>query len=152
MKVKPGDLSDPQVVELLRLHLQGMHSCSPPGHSFALDVSGLEQPDITFLAIWDEDTLLSIGAMRELAPTHGELKSMRTRSDQLRRGAATLMLVSLLDLAITRGYRRVSLETGSGEEFEPALALYRKHGFREGEAFGGYVASDFNQFFHLDLA
>ena len=151
MIVKPGDFEDPQILDLLRLHLQGMADSSPPGHSFALDLSGLQRPDVTFLSVWHADTLLAIGALKELAADHGELKSMRTRTDLVRRGAGTTLLVSLLELAIIRNYRRVSLETGSGEAFEPALALYRKHGFREGEAFADYVRSDFNQFLHLDL-
>ena len=152
MNIKPGDFDDPQIRELLRQHLQGMAETSPPGHSFALDLSGLQRADVTFLSAWDGETLLAIGAMKELATDHGELKSMRTRTDSLRRGAATAMLMALLDLARQRGYRRVSLETGSGEAFEPALALYRKHGFRNGDAFADYVGSDFNQFLHLDLA
>ena len=152
MNIKPGDFDDPQIRELLRQHLLGMAETSPPGHSFALDLSGLQRPDVTFLSAWDGETLLAIGAMKELATDHGELKSMRTRTDSLRRGAATAMLMALLDLARQRGYRRVSLETGSGEAFEPALALYRKHAFRNGDAFADYVGSDFNQFLHLDLA
>lgn len=151
MSLKPGDFEDPQVLALLRAHLQGMSETSPPGHVFALDLSGLRQPDITFLTLWEDDTLLAIGAIKELSPQHGELKSMRTRTDMLRKGAATRMLTGLLDLARERGYARVSLETGSGDAFEPALALYRKHGFADGEAFAEYVRSDFNQFLHLDL-
>ena len=151
MIIKPGDFADLRILDLLRQHLQGMQETSPPGHSFALDLSGLQHPGVTFLSVWDGETLLAIGALKQLQPDHGELKSMRTRMDQLRRGAGTLMLMTLLDLAITRGYRRVSLETGSGEPFEAALALYRKHGFQNGEAFADYVASDFNQFLHLDL-
>lgn len=152
MIIRPGDFNAPQIRELLRQHLQGMAETSPPGHSFALDLSGLQRPDVTFLSVWDDDTLLAIGAMKELATDHGELKSMRTRTDSLRRGAATAMLEALLGLARQRGYRRVSLETGSGEAFEPALALYRKHGFQNGGAFADYVGSDFNQFLHLDMA
>nr|WP_321439956.1 GNAT family N-acetyltransferase [uncultured Hyphomonas sp.] len=152
MLIKPGDFDDPQIRELLRQHLQGMAETSPPGHSFALDLSGLQRPDVTFLSVWDGDTLLAIGAIKELAAEHGELKSMRTRKDSLRRGAATAMLNALLNLARERGYRHVSLETGSGEAFDPALALYRKHGFKSGDAFADYVGSDFNQFLHLDLS
>jgi putative acetyltransferase len=152
MIIKPGDFNDAQIRELLRQHLQGMAETSPPGHSFALDLSGLQRPDVTFLSVWDGETLLAIGAIKELAADHGELKSMRTRKDNLRRGAATAMLNALLNLARERGYRRISLETGSGEAFEPALALYRKHGFKIGDAFADYVGSEFNQFLHLDLA
>jgi putative acetyltransferase len=45
----------------------------------------------------------------------------------------------------------VSLETGSGPAFDPALALYRKRGFMDGEAFADDCRSNFNQFLHLAL-
>ena len=151
MKIAPGDFEHPQVLELLRLHLAGMHANSPPGHVFALDLSGLRRPDISFYTAWDGETLLGCGALRALSPTEGEIKSMRTLPQYLRRGVAAALLGHLLALARARGYRRVSLETGSGEAFEPALALYRRHGFANGEAFGEYTASAFNQFLHLDL-
>ncbi len=161
MRIVPGDFTDPQVIALLRLHLAGMHENSPPGHVFALDLSGLQRPDITFVTAWDDETLLGCGALREFSSAqggtrqggvkHGEIKSMRTFPQHLRRGVAAAVLRHLLALARTRGYRRVSLETGSGEAFEPALALYRRFGFANGEAFGDYAASAFNQFLHLDL-
>lgn len=53
--------------------------------------------------------------------------------------------------ARARGMRRLSLETGSGPAFEAALALYRRRGFVDGDPFGGYGRSNFNQFLHLML-
>ncbi|MBI0328014.1 GNAT family N-acetyltransferase [Burkholderia plantarii] len=152
MIIKPGDFDHPQVTALLRQHLQGMQAASPPGSVFALDLSGLQRPDIAFFTAWDGEALLGCGALRELSPTHGEIKSMRTAAAHLRRGVGSRLLGHLLALARERGYTRVSLETGSGEAFEPAVAMYRRHGFVNGECFGGYTASDFNQFLHLDLA
>jgi putative acetyltransferase len=76
---------------------------------------------------------------------------MRTDPAHLREGIAAALLDHILSVANERGYQRLSLETGSGEAFEPALALYRKNGFVNGEAFGGYDATSFNQFLHLDL-
>ena len=86
MIVKPGDFEHPQVVELLRLHLEGMHLNSPPDSVFALDLSGLRRPDITFLTAWEGGDLLGCGALRELSPVHGEIKSMRTNPAHLRKG------------------------------------------------------------------
>ena len=80
----------------------------------------------------------------------GELKSMRTHLDHLRKGVTAALLKYILDGARARDLRRLSLETGSGPAFEPALALYRERGFTDGEAFD-YVRSDFNQFLHLSL-
>jgi putative acetyltransferase len=151
MDIRSGDLGDPRVVELLREHLAGMHANSPPGAVSALDLSGLQQPSISFFTIWDDTELLGCGALKHLDAETGELKSMRTAARHLRRGAGARMLLHLLELARARGYTRVCLETGSGPAFEPAIAMYRKHGFAVGPAFGDYVASDFNQFLHLSL-
>lgn len=152
MKIRPGDFEDPQVRALLRLHLAGMHASSPPGSVFALDLSGLKRPDITFLTLWDGGSLLGCGALRALSPLAGEIKSMRTDPARLRTGAGSAILTHLVDLARARGYRRLSLETGSGPAFEPALALYRRFGFVSGPAFADYAASPFNRFLHLELS
>jgi len=151
MEIRQGDFDDPRVLELLREHLAGMHAASPPGSVYALDLSGLKVPTVTFLTIWDGDSIVGCGALKHLDGETAELKSMRTSAQHLRRGAGARMLEQLLVIARARRYRRVSLETGSGPAFEPAIALYRKYGFVTGPAFGEYVASAFNQFLHLDL-
>ena len=76
---------------------------------------------------------------------------MRTHPHFLRMGAGAAILETIITAATVRGIRRLSLETGSGPAFEPALALYRRRGFRNGMASGGYEQSAFNQFLHLDL-
>ncbi len=152
MDVRPGDFDDPRVLELLREHLAGMHASSPPGSVYALDLSGLQQPSVSFFTVWDGDDLLGCGALKHIDGGAGEIKSMRTAARHLRRGAAAVMLEHLLQIARSCGYARVCLETGSGPAFEPALALYRKYGFVPGPAFGGYTATEFNQFLHLALS
>jgi putative acetyltransferase len=152
MHITPADFTDPRVIDLVRLHLAGMHANSPPGHSFALDLSGLDQPDVTLFILWLGDAAVGMGALKALSPLHGELKSMRTHPDYLRRGLGAAMLDHLIATARSRGYHRLSLETGSGPPFEPALALYRSRGFANGEAFADYTASHFNQFLRLALA
>lgn len=149
--VKLGDFSDDRVKTLLTRHLAGMHAASPAGHVFALDWSGLQRPEISFYTLWDGPELLGCGALKELESGAGEIKSMRTADAHLRKGVAAALLEHIIAEARRRGYRRLSLETGSGPAFEPALALYRKYGFVDGPAFGDYVKSEFNQFLHLDL-
>jgi putative acetyltransferase len=151
LRIQLGDLDDPRVVSLVREHLAGMHESSPPGTVCALDLSGLKAPEITFVTAWQGDELSGCGALRELDHERGELKSMRTAAAHLRKGVGAAIMEHLLDLARARGYRRVSLETGSGPPFEAALALYRRRGFTNGEPFGGYAPSAFNQFLHLEL-
>jgi putative acetyltransferase len=149
--IKPGDFGDDRVKALLTQHLEGMHANSPPGHVFALDWSGLQKPEISFYALWEGEDLLGFGALKELEPRAGEIKSMRTADAHLRRGVGRMILDHIIAEARERGYTRLSLETGSGPAFEPALKLYRKYGFAEGGAFSGYEKSAFNQFLHLDL-
>lgn len=151
MIISSGRLDDPRVVELLRLHLAAMHAHSPPGTVHALDLSALKHPDVSFFTAWADEELLGCSALRRLSDAHGEIKSMRTSPLHLRKGVAASLLRHMIEVARLRGYRRVSLETGSGEAFESAIALYWKFGFVKGDAFSGYVASGFNQFFHFDL-
>ena len=150
MRIVDNDLFAPDVAGLLTLHLDRMREHSPPGSVHALDLSRLATPDISFWTVRDGETLLGCGALREIGDT-GELKSMRTADAHLRRGVAALLLDHMIAVARARNYRRLSLETGSGPAFEPALALYRRRGFTGGPAFGDYAATDFNQFLHLDL-
>jgi putative acetyltransferase len=150
--IKPVDFLDDRVKALLTRHLEGMHANSPPGHVFALDWSGLQKPEISFYALWDGEDLLGFGALKELEPRAGEIKSMRTADAHLRRGVAATILDHIIAEARQRGYVRLSLETGAGPAFDPALNLYRKYGFTEGGAFDGYEKSPFNQLLHLDLS
>jgi len=149
--IKPVDFDDDRVKALLTRHLEGMHANTPAGHVFALDWSGLRKPEITFYALWEGEHLLGFGALKQLDTRAGEIKSMRTADAHLRTGVAAAILEHIIAEARHRGYARLSLETGVGPAFEPALTLYRKHGFGEGGAFDSYVKSPFNQFFHLDL-
>jgi putative acetyltransferase len=149
--IRQDDLSGEPVRALLALHLSGMLGNSPPGHSFALDLSGLQRPDVTVWSVWRGGALAGVGALKALDDRTGELKSMRTDPLHLRKGVAAALLEHIVDEARRRGYRRLSLETGSGPAFEAALALYRKRGFAEGEAFADYAPSAFNQFLHLAL-
>lgn len=151
MDIRLDDLSSLATQSLLRLHLAGMHSHSPPGHVFALDLSGLTTPDVTVWSAWNGDDICGIGALKQFDAISGEIKSMRTHPNYLRQGVASALLEHIIEEARTRGLQRLSLETGSGPAFEPALALYRRRGFVNGEVFSDYTQSSFNQFLHLKL-
>jgi putative acetyltransferase len=151
LTIAAADLAADDVRDLLALHLSGMHASSPPGHVFALDLSGLQTPDVTVWTARIGGTLAAIAALRDLGDGNGELKSMRTHPDHLRKGVAAALLEHAIGEAQARGYRRLCLETGSGAAFEPALALYRRRGFVEGDPFGGYLPTEFNRLLHLAL-
>jgi putative acetyltransferase len=149
--ILPDDLTSEETRSLLALHLSGMREDSPEGHVYALDLSGLKEANVTMWSAWDGSRIAGIGALKDLGDGTGEIKSMRTHPDYLRRGVAAAILDHLVSEARQRGLRRLSLETGSGPSFEAASALYRRRGFTAGEAFGGYRASEFNRFMHLAI-
>jgi putative acetyltransferase len=151
LEIREDDLSGEAVRELLRLHLRGMHATSPPGSVFALDLAGLTAPEVTVWSAWASATVVGMAALKDLGDRTGELKSMRTHPDFLRRGVAGALLAHIVAAARARGMRRLSLETGTGPAFAAALALYRGHGFLDGEPFADYLRSGFNQFLHLSL-
>ncbi len=146
-----GDLADERVLRLLRDHLDDMFATSPPESVHALDVSGLEVPEVTFWTVAEGGDILGCIALKELDPEHGELKSMRTDAAARGRGLGARLLEHVLAEAARRGYRRVSLETGSQDFFQPARTLYAKYGFRECEPFGDYVLDPNSVFMTLEL-
>lgn len=149
--IKSDPLKDPQVRDLVALHLRDMHKNSPQDSVYALDLSNLQQPSVSVWTAWKGDHVAAIGALNEVDTQTGEIKSMRTHPDFLRMGVAGQVLEHIITVAQSRAYIRLCLETGSGEAFDAALGLYRKRGFTPCDAFGGYEKSDFNQFLALDL-
>lgn len=145
------DLSRPQVHRLLEEHLANMYELSPPEQVFALDLTKLRAPDITFWTVWNEETLLGCGALKELSPTHGEIKSMRTPAAHRGKGAGRAILDHIISVARQRGYTRLSLETGSHPAFYPAHNLYRSQGFAVSEPFGSYSLDPHSVFMALEL-
>jgi len=151
MRIELDDVSRPEVVALVEYHLRSMHEISPPDSVFALDLSGLKHPSVTFWTVWDGTDLLGMGGLKQLDTEHGEIKSMRTAPTALRRGVARAMLDHILREARARGYRRLSLETGSNAPFAPAWALYERAGFVPCGPFGGYSDTSFSRYFTLEL-
>lgn len=146
-----GDLSDPRVLRLLEDHLADMYATSPAESVHALDVSGLSDPRVTFWTLQEGDEVLGCVALKQLEPTHGELKSMRTRAEHRGRGFGRLLLDHVIAEAGRRGYRRLSLETGSQEFFAPARTLYARNGFEVCGPFGDYVLDPHSVFMEREL-
>lgn len=128
-----------------------MYESSPPGTSFALDLDGLRRPEITVIEAREGGELLGVAALKALSKTAGEIKSMRTADGALRKGVGQALLDALCEIAREPGYAQLMLETGQGELFEAANALYLKNGFLRREAFGDYRETDFNIFYEKSL-
>jgi putative acetyltransferase len=151
MRIKIDDLQHPAIHALLNEHLQNMYELSPPESVHALDLESLRGPDITFWTSWENDLLLGCGALKELDPKHGEIKSMRTPIANRRRGAGRAILTHIIEVAKARGYERLSLETGTAEAFEPARKLYEGFGFSYCGPFGDYSEDPHSAFMTLEL-
>jgi putative acetyltransferase len=139
--IGPDDPDAEDVRALLDGHLRFAHTHSPPEDVYALESSALRGDAITFCSVRCEGRLLGVGALRRLDATHAELKSMHTAEPTRGRGVGRMMLDHLLALARTRGYRQVSLETGTMAAFAPARALYVSAGFAPCPPFGDYRVS-----------
>lgn len=155
MDIRRDDLTHPEVIALLDLHLRSAFENSPPGSVFALDLTGLRDPAVTLWSAWEKqgqgETLLGLGALKQLDAEHGELKSMRTAPAHLRRGVAAAMLDHLIAEGRRRGYARLSLETGNNAPFAAARALYERAGFVPCGPFADYIDESFSRYYNLDL-
>jgi putative acetyltransferase len=151
MRIEVDDLTRPAIHALLEEHLKSMHALSPPESVHALDLSKLKKPDITFWSAWEEQQLLGCGALKELDRTHGEVKSMRTPHTLRRKGAGRAILQHIIEVARTRQYTRLTLETGVAKEFQPAHALYESFGFNYCGPFGDYALDPNSVFMTLLL-
>lgn len=139
MRIAVDDLSGPDVAALLVEHLADMRATSPPESTHALDLDALRHPAVTVWAVREAGELLAIGALHELDPAHGEIKSMRTLGRHRGRGVAARLLAHILAEARRRGMARLSLETGSQPNFAPARTLYARHGFEVCGPFAAYT-------------
>ena len=151
MRIERDDLTRPAVRALLGEHLADMHEISPRESVHALDLAGLRSPDVTFWTVWEGEALLGCGALKELTPQHGEIKSMRTPAALRGKGAGRAVLAHIVSEARRRGYLRLSLETGSHPAFDPARRLYERFGFTRCGPFAGYAVDPFAVFMTLDL-
>lgn len=151
MRIDIDDLSRAAVHELLDEHLRHMYELSPSEQVFALDLSALRAPDITVWTAWDDDLLLGCGALKELSPEHGEIKSMRTPAALRGRGAGRALLGHIIEAARQRGYALLSLETGTHPAFLPAQRMYRSAGFEPCGPFAEYKTNPHSLFMQLQL-
>lgn len=150
LRIRQDDLRDPRIEAFMAEHLADMHATSPPESVHALDMGALRRPEISFFTGWYDtpqgDELVATGAMKRLDMNRGELKSMRTRADLRGHGLGRQMLLHLVGYARQLGLQQLLLETGTGPFFEPAHALYLRHGFVDCEPFDDYTLDPYSRY------
>jgi putative acetyltransferase len=139
------------VRELLERHLEFANWHTPPEDVHALDPDALLDPAILFFSYRRDGEVLAVGALKQIDGGHAELKSMHTAQAVRGQGIGRAMVEHLLGAARERGFRRVSLETGSMPAFAPARALYANAGFTPCGPFGDYRPSRNSTFMTLRL-
>ena len=149
--IQEGELDREDVRSLLTQHFEEMRAGSPPEACHVLPIDGLKDSAIGFFTLREDGQLLGCGALKRLEAGHGEIKSMRTANSALGRGVGQAMLDHLLSTARTAGMTRVSLETGSTEQFAAANRLYEKNGFERTGAFGGYADTPWTHFYTREI-
>lgn len=144
LKIVQDDLSGADIAALLEAHLKFARASSPSCSVHALDLDRLRDPSITFWSAWCDGQLVGCIALKQLSPSHGEIKSMHTASNARQAGVGQELLDHLLAAGRQRGYHRISLETGSTAPFAPARRLYERFGFAECAPFAEYVEDGFS--------
>lgn len=151
IEIRVDDLSGDAVRALIAAHLQGMHATSPPESVHALDIDGLRHPSITFWSAWVDGALAGIGAMKAIDDERGELKSMRVDDRFRGSGVGRVILRHIMAAARERGMTSLWLETGSPDEFIPAVRLYQSEGFTICGPFEGYTDDPMSVFMTRSL-
>lgn len=144
--VRIDDLSGAATRALIAAHLEGMHDTSPPESVHALDIERLGRPSVTFWSAWIDGELAGIGALKTMDAARGELKSMRVEDRFRGRGVGRALLRHIMAAARDRGMTSLWLETGSPDDFVPAVRLYESEGFTRCSPFEGYADDPFSIF------
>ena len=147
-------IDDPRAEDvraLIARHLEFARATTPPEHVFALDLDGLQDPAVTLFSYRVNGDVVGIAALKHLDDEHAELKSMHTAAEARGRGVGRALVDHIVEVARARGYRRISLETGSGPAFEAARSLYANANFTPCDAFSDYRPTPLSSYMTLEL-
>ena len=151
MKSIENNFDHPQVNDLLKKHFIELRSVSPEGSAHVLDIEGLKIPSIKFWSLWDENDLVGCGALKFLDKEHGEFKSIRVADKFRGKGMGEKIISHLINQAKEIGIKKLSIETGAGDFFEPARKLFQKFGFKICEPFAHYKEDPNSCYFNLEI-
>ena len=136
---------------LFQRHSADMHADTPPESIHMLPRTALVDPAIAFFVLRDGGVPVGMGAVKRIAPDHGEIKSMHVLTETRGRGLSRHMLEALIAHARSEGLARLSLETGVQPTFIAARGLYARAGFVECGPFGDYRPDPNSVFMTIDL-
>ena len=138
LKSIEGNFDNPEVNKLLTKHFIELRAASPEGSAHVLDISGLKDPSIKFWSLWEDEKIFGCGALKFLDKGHGEFKSIRVHDNFRNKGNGIKVIEHLINKAKMLNIRRISLETGAGEFFDPARKLFKRCDFKPCKPFAHY--------------
>ena len=139
LKSIEGNFDNPEVHELLTKHFIELRAASPEGSAHVLDILGLKVPSIKFWSLWEKNQLMGCGALKFLDKDHGEFKSIRVHDDFRGKGNGIKVINHLINEARKLKIKKLSLETGAGNFFDPAKKLFHNCGFTPCPPFAHYL-------------
>ena len=138
LKSIEGNFDNPEVNKLLTKHFIELRAASPEGSAHVLDIPGLKDPSIKFWSLWENEKIFGCGALKFLDKGHGEFKSIRVHDNFRNKGNGIKVIEHLINKAKMLNIRRISLETGAGEFFDPARKLFKRCDFKPCKPFAHY--------------
>ena len=129
LKSIEGNFDNPDVHELLLKHFVELRAASPEGSAHVLDIPGLKDKSIKFWSLWNKNMLMGCGALKFLEKEHGEFKSIRIHDNFRRMGNGISVINHLINEAKKLNIKKLSIETGAGDFFQPARKLFKRCGF-----------------------
>ncbi|MCF8878827.1 GNAT family N-acetyltransferase [Hyphobacterium sp. SN044] len=144
----PRTADGARLIGALDAHLSALYD---PQFNYFLDLDQLAQPNITFLVARNTaDEALGCVALREYAD-FAEIKRMYVDEAARGLGIAKALLKAAHDLALSKGFETVRLETGDRQT--AAIGLYEQAGYRPCGCYGDYAPdSPHNHFFEIRLS
>ena len=144
MHIEFADFAAQDVQDLIRDYLT---FASQDACAHALGISALKKPDVKmFTARTDKGELLGCAALKTLTGEDGEIKSVRTHPDHLRKGVSRALMVHIESVARDAGLKTLYLETHNTPPYAAACRLYEKLGYEYCGPFGDYVQNPRNVF------
>ena len=152
MRIDRGDLSNPEVIALLELHVTRARAETAPGSAHALDPFGTAISRHQFLCGMGGPRVVGCGSPEAAITTswRSEIHAHRWASKR-RNGVGSAILRHIISEARVLGLTRLSLETGSWDYFEAARAFYKRQGFVACAPFGDYKSDPNSVFMTLEL-
>jgi putative acetyltransferase len=143
------DPTCPEATDLMAALDRDLNTLYPGLEIHGIDASNFRETGGVFLIGRVGDTVVACGALRPMDDGAVEVKRMFVRATHRRRGFASALLTALEEIAVSRGYRSIRLETGDRQP--EAIALYESAGYHRVPCYGAHAPDPNSRCFEKTL-